>query len=159
MAVVPSLLNEVPCSQGGVDFSPFMLAQAQDRALKFGRTVELVEGDAQALAFPDGSFDTLVCPVSLCSVPDDRQAIAEMRRVLRPGGRLLLADHVASSAWWARAVQRLLELVTIAVGAEHFLRRPAEYLPAAGFAIDRQERLKLGIVERLAARKPATSVA
>jgi ubiquinone/menaquinone biosynthesis C-methylase UbiE len=143
----------------GVDFSPAMLAQARGRALKLGRTVELVEGDAQALGFPDRSFDTVVSTFSLCSVPDDRQAIAEMRRVLRPGGRLLLADHVASSAPWARAVQRLLELVTVPLGEEHFLRRPATYLPAAGFVVERQERFKLGIMERLAARKPATSPA
>ena len=143
----------------GVDFSPAMLAQARDQALKLGRTVELIEGDAQALDLPDSSFDTVVSTFSLCSVPDDRQAIAEMRRVLRPGGRLLLADHVASSAPWARAVQRLLELVTVSLGEEHFLRRPAEYLPAAGFEVERQERFKLGIMERLAARKPATSPA
>src|ERR687885_298079 len=97
----------------GVDFSPAMLAQARERALKLGRTVELVEGDAQALGFPDRSFDTVVSTFSLCSVPDDRQAVAEMRRVLRPGGRLLLGDHVASSAPWARAVQRLVELVNV----------------------------------------------
>ena len=143
----------------GVDFSPAMLAQARERARQLGRTVELVEGDAQALDFPDSSFDTVVCTFSLCSVPDDRQAIAEMRRVLRPGGRLLLGDHVASSAPWARAVQRLLDLVTVPLGEEHFLRRPAESLPAAGFEVERQERFKLGIVERLAARKPAANPA
>jgi ubiquinone/menaquinone biosynthesis C-methylase UbiE len=143
----------------GVDFSPAMLAQARARARQLGRPVELVEGDAQALDFPDSSFDTVLSTFSLCSIPDDRQAVAEMRRVLRPGGRLLLADHVASSAGWARAVQWLLELVTVPIGEEHFLRRPATYLPAAGFEVERQERFKLGIVERLAARKPATSPA
>jgi ubiquinone/menaquinone biosynthesis C-methylase UbiE len=141
----------------GIDFSPAMLAQARDRALKLGSDVDLQEGDALALAFPDNSFDTVVCTFSLCAVPDDRQAVAEMHRVLRPGGLLLLADHVASSAWWARAIQRLMELVTVPIGEEHFLRRPANHLPAAGFEIERQERFKLGIVERLAARKPATS--
>lgn len=143
----------------GVDFSPAMLAQARDRARQLGRTVELVEGDAQALGFSDHSFDTVVCTFSLCALPDDHRAIAEMRRVLRPGGRLLLADYVASSAWWARAVQRLMELVTVPLGGEHVLRRPAEHVRAQGFRVERQERFKLGIVERLAARKPATSPA
>jgi ubiquinone/menaquinone biosynthesis C-methylase UbiE len=141
----------------GVDLSPAMLDQARDRASTLGRTVDLQEGDAQALAFPDNSFDTVVCTFSLCAIPDEGQAVAEMGRVLRPGGRLLLADHIASSAPWARAVQRLLELVTIPLGGEHFRRRPLEQVRAQGFQVERQERFKLGIVERLAARKPATT--
>jgi ubiquinone/menaquinone biosynthesis C-methylase UbiE len=139
----------------GVDFSPAMLRQARDRAHKLGRAVDLREGDAHALTFPDGSFDTVVCTFSLCGIPDVRQAVGEMWRVLRPGGRLLLADHVAGSAWPTRAVQRLLELVTVPLGGEHFLRRPLEQVRAQGFQIQRQERFKLGVVERLAARKPA----
>src|SRR6266545_3754450 len=117
----------------GVDLSPAML----------GRDVDLQEGDAQALAFFDNSFDTVVCTFSLCVIFDDRQAVAEMRRVLRPGGRLLLADHIAGSAWPTRAVQWLLELVTIPLGGEHFRRRPLEHVRALGFQVERQERFKL----------------
>jgi len=141
----------------GVDFSPAMLERARDRARKLGRTVELRAGDAHALEFPDGSFDTVVCTFSLCAIPDERQAVAEMGRVLRPGGLLLLADHIASSAWPVRAVQWLLELVTVPLGGEHLRRRPIEQVRAQGFQLQRQDRFKLGIVERLAARKPAPS--
>lgn len=140
----------------GVDFSPAMLQRARDRALKLGRMVDLREGDAHALAFPDNSFDTVVCTFSLCSIPDDRQAVAEMRRVLRPGGLLLLADHVAGSVWPVRAIQGLLELVTVPLGGEHLRRRPVEQVLALGLEVQRRERFKAGIVERLAARKPAT---
>ncbi len=142
----------------GIDLSPAMLTIARHRAQELGRTVQLREGDAHALDFPDASFDTVVCTFSLCTIPDERRAIAEMRRVLRAGGRLLLLDHVASSAWPARAVQRLLELVTVPMGNEHFLRRPQEHVQAEGFQIERRERFKLGIIERLAARKPAGSI-
>ncbi len=141
----------------GVDFSPAMLDQARDRARQLGRNVDLAEGDAHALAFPDNSFDTVVCTFSLCAIPDDGQAVAEMRRVLRPGGLLLLADHIAGSAWPTQAVQWLLERITIPLGGEHFRRRPLEHVRAQGFQVERQERFKLGIVERLAARKPATT--
>ncbi len=141
----------------GVDFSPAMLEQARDRARKLGRTVDLREGDAHALAFPDGSFDTVVCTFSLCAIPDERRALAEMGRVLRPGGLLLLADHVVSSWWPLRAGQWLLDLVTVPLGGEHFLRRPLEQVRALGFQLQRHERFKAGIVERLAARKPATT--
>jgi hypothetical protein len=74
--------------------------------------------------------------------------------VLRPGGRLLLLDHVAGSPRWVRAIQWLLERVTIPLGEEHLLRRPLPQVQAEGFQIERRERAKLGIVERLAARKP-----
>jgi ubiquinone/menaquinone biosynthesis C-methylase UbiE len=137
----------------GIDFSPEMLAHARRRADRLGRSVDLREGDAHALEFPDESFDTVVCTFSLCSIPDDRRAVAEMVRVLRPDGRLLLADHVVSTAWPARMLQRLLELVTIPIGDEHFRRRPIRHVRAAGLSIEQHERFTLGIVERLAARR------
>jgi len=138
----------------GVEWSPAMLDIARRRADELGRPVDLRLGDAQALEFSDGSFDTVVCTFSLCGIPDDRQAVAEMDRVLRPGGLLLLADHVEASRWDARAAQRLIDLVTIPLGGEHFRRRPITHVQALGYAIERHQRFTLGIVERLAARKP-----
>jgi ubiquinone/menaquinone biosynthesis C-methylase UbiE len=79
----------------GTDFSPAMLELARRQADQLGRRVDLLLGDAQALELPDASFDTVVCTLSLCAIPDDRRAVAEMKRVLRPGGQLLLLDHVA----------------------------------------------------------------
>jgi ubiquinone/menaquinone biosynthesis C-methylase UbiE len=140
----------------GVDLSPAMLEQARHRAEQLGLTVELHEGDAQRLEFPDASFDTVVSTFSLCAIPDERVAIAEMWRVLRPGGLLVLADHVVSTSAPVRAIQRLLEVVFIPLGGEHFRRRPINDVTAQGFAVQRHERFKLGIVERLAARKPGT---
>jgi ubiquinone/menaquinone biosynthesis C-methylase UbiE len=138
----------------GVDFSPAMLQLARRQADRFGRKVDLRLGDAQALDFPDACFDTVVCTLSLCAIPDERRAVAEMKRVLRPGGRLLLLDHVAAAPRWVRAVQWLLERITRPLGEEHLRRRPLRQVQAEGFQIESQERTKLGIVERLAARKP-----
>jgi ubiquinone/menaquinone biosynthesis C-methylase UbiE len=137
----------------GIDWSTEMLERAGRRATELGRIVDLREGGAQALQFPDASFDTVVCTFSLCTIPDERKAIAEMARVLRPGGRLLLADHVAAATPPAHAVQRLIELVTVPLGGEHLLRRPLNQVRGAGLQIERAERFKLGIVERVAARK------
>jgi ubiquinone/menaquinone biosynthesis C-methylase UbiE len=137
----------------GVDLSPQMLAQARGRADRLGRSVQLHEGDAQQLEFPDASFDTVVCTFSLCAIPDDRKAVADMVRVLRPGGTLLLADHVVSTSRPVRALQRLLEVVTIPLGGEHFRRRPIRHVQDAGLAIQQHDRFTLGIVERLAAGK------
>jgi hypothetical protein len=77
-----------------------------------------------------------------------------MTRVLRPGGRIILVDHVESTSRVARAVQRGLETFTIPLGGEHFLRRPLKHVSAAGFDIENVQRFKLGVVERLVARKP-----
>jgi ubiquinone/menaquinone biosynthesis C-methylase UbiE len=136
-----------------VDLSEEMLTVARQQATTLGREVGLQQGDAQALPFSDATFDTVVCAFALCSIPDDRQAVAEMKRVLRPGGRLLLIDHVPSSSRLWRGIQWLLEQVTVRLEGEHLLRRPSEHVRAEGFEIERAERLMAGIVERIAARK------
>jgi ubiquinone/menaquinone biosynthesis C-methylase UbiE len=138
----------------GIDLSPEMLAHAQRRADVTGRGVALQVGDAQRLPFLDAAFDTVVCTFSLCAIPDDCAAVGEMWRVLRPGGLLLLADHVVSTSAPVRAVQRVLEVATIPIGRENFRRRPINHVRDQGFTIEQQERFKLGIVERIAARKP-----
>ena len=138
----------------GIDLSPAMLAIARDRAGALGRTVDLREAGADALPFPEASFDTAVCTVSLCNIPGDRAAIAEMYRVLRPGGRLILLDHVASDRRWVLAIERLLEPVTLRLNGDFLTRRPLPLVEAAGFTITGSERLKLGIIERLTAVKP-----
>jgi ubiquinone/menaquinone biosynthesis C-methylase UbiE len=138
----------------GIDLSPAMLRIARKRAEELGVDADLREGDAQQLPFADASFDTVVCTLSLCAIPDDRRAIAEMKRVLRPGGRLLLLDHVrASSKVWL-AVQRVLEPLSRRFSCDHLLRRPLEHVLAEGFEVEQRERSKAGIVERLSARKP-----
>jgi ubiquinone/menaquinone biosynthesis C-methylase UbiE len=138
----------------GIEWSAVMLDHARAQAKLLDRRVEFREGDAQALEFPDASFQTVVCTFSLCAIPDDERAVTEMVRVLRPGGLLLLADHVEAARWPGRTVQRLLELVTIPMGGEHFRRRPIRQVQALGLTIEAHDRFKLGIVERLAARKP-----
>jgi ubiquinone/menaquinone biosynthesis C-methylase UbiE len=138
----------------GIDFSPAMLEVARRQADQLGRQVDLRLGDAEALDLPDATFNTVVCTLSLCTIADERRAIAEMKRVLRPGGRLLLLDHVAGAPRWLRALQWLLEVATRRATGEHQRRRPLLQVQAEGFEIERRERSKLGTVERLVARKP-----
>lgn len=140
----------------GIELSPAMLATAKRRARDLGRDVGLHTGDAQALPFPDEAFDTVVCALSLCAIPNPATAIGEMRRVLVPAGRLLLLDHTASTWPPIRAAQWLLERVTIRAAGEHFTRRQLPLVEAAGFELVEVERLKAGSIERVFARKPAT---
>lgn len=137
----------------GIDLSPAMLEIAQSRVSTSSQDVELHEGDAHALPFADTSFDTVVCTFSLCNIPDERTAIAEMQRVLRPGGRLILADHVASTSRFILAAQRLLEKLTFRFAGDHQTRRPFPLVVEAGFLIENHERYTKGVVERVVARK------
>lgn len=138
----------------GIELSPEMLAIAQRRTAQLGREADLRIGDAQDLDFPDASFDSVVCTLALCTIPDDRVAVSEVYRVLRPGGRFLLLEHVRSPAAPVRIVQRMLEPLTIRFEADHLTREPLDHLAAAGFEVQELERTKWGIVERVAARKP-----
>ena len=132
-----------------------MLAEARRKAAALGLPADLHEGDAQALEYEDGTFDSVVCTFSLCAIPDDRQAVAEMARVLRPDGLLLLADHVVSTNWAVRTIQRLAEVVTVRTAGEYFCRRPIRHVEALGLSIVEHDRFRLGVVERLAAKKPS----
>jgi ubiquinone/menaquinone biosynthesis C-methylase UbiE len=137
----------------GIDLSPAMLAVARDRARDLGVAADLRQGDAQALPFEDVSFDTVVCTLSLCAIPDDRAAVAEMHRVLRPRGRLLLLDHVGSTWWPLWLLQRLADVVTVRTAGEHYTRRPLTLLDDAGFEVVESQRLRAGTVERVCARR------
>ena len=137
----------------GVELSPEMLAIAKARAEELGSEAELRIGDAQALDFADANFDTVVITLALCTIPDDRRAVAEAWRVLRPGGRLVFMEHVRSPALPVRAVQRLLDRLAVRFEADHLVREPLDYLADQGFEIETVERSKWGIVERVLARK------
>ena len=138
----------------GVELSPEMVAIARRRQKELGREADLRVGDVQRLEFGDESFDSVVSTLSLCTIPDDREAVREAYRVLRPGGRFLLLEHVRSPRLPVRLVQRLLDPLAVRFAADHLVREPLDHLAAAGFEIERLERMKWGIVERIAARKP-----
>jgi ubiquinone/menaquinone biosynthesis C-methylase UbiE len=137
----------------GVDLSPEMLALAVTRAKEMGRTIGLTEGDAEALPLADCSFDTVVCTYALCSVRDDARAISEMHRVLRPGGRLILVDHIRSSLPPIFWLQWLYEFIPRRTKGEYSTRRPSIHVMAGDFRIQARDRLRAGIIERLVALK------
>jgi|FaiFalDrversion2_1042247.scaffolds.fasta_scaffold00019_11 ubiquinone/menaquinone biosynthesis C-methylase UbiE len=76
---------------------PYMLARARRRARGLGRPITLMQAAAEALPFPDATFDAVVATLVLCSVDDPRRVLAEVRRVLRPGGELRFYEHVRYS--------------------------------------------------------------
>ena len=137
-----------------------MLAIARQRAEALGLSVDLRVGDAQQLDFPNMFFDTVVLTLALCSIPDDGQAVAEVVRVLRPGGRLLWLEHGYSSTLaripgltWL--MERTFEPLMVRLEGDHLLRNPLQQVTARGLVIERLERSKLGIAQRGLARKRA----
>lgn len=118
----------------GVDPALQMHPLAIKRIERAGLNVELVGLSAERLPLADASFDSVVCTYTLCSIPDPAAALAEMRRVLRPGGRLLFSEHGvapdASVRGWQRRLQPLWG--PMAGGCSLSLDLPA-VLEAAGF--------------------------
>jgi ubiquinone/menaquinone biosynthesis C-methylase UbiE len=136
------------------ELSAQMLERARQRAVALGREVDLRIGDAQNLEFEGERFDTVVCTLALCTIPDPEKAVAEVRRVLRPGGQFRALEHVRSPARPVRAVQRVLDPMMVRFEGDHLVREPLDYLRAARFEIEYLSRSKWGIVDRVIARKP-----
>jgi ubiquinone/menaquinone biosynthesis C-methylase UbiE len=110
-----------------IELSPEMVAIGRQRAAKLGHPVDLRLGDAQALEFEDGSFDTVTCTLGFCTIPDTTTAAREAFRVMRPGGRLLMLEHVRSPVLPVRAGQRLLAPSSVQAALGY--RRPRPPVP------------------------------
>lgn len=137
----------------GVDISPAMLEFAKARASELGRAIELRIGDAQNLDFPDDEFDTVVAVLVLSAVPDQNRVIAEIRRVLKPGGLLLALDHNRSTIAPVRWMQRIIDPIFARYARWHVSRDLFREVRSAGFAIDEIRQSALGTLIELAARR------
>jgi phosphatidylethanolamine/phosphatidyl-N-methylethanolamine N-methyltransferase len=105
------------CQVTGIDFSPSMLKKAHERIAKRGFThVRLFEMDATAIDFPDDSFDIVFGPYLINVVPDPIQVAREMRRVCRPGGRIMFLNHFRSTNPVMSTVERLMTPLTVHAG-------------------------------------------
>lgn len=132
-----------------VEWSPAMVAQARDKARRLGIHARIEVADAMSLPFADDCFDTVVATYTLCCIPDEQVALSEAARVLRPGGVLLLADHVVSTSLAVRLGQRLLDAVTVPGQGEHWTRRPYDLLDGLGFDVVESGRRTFGALEHV----------
>lgn len=125
-----------------VEPEPVLRAAAIEAAAEAPVEVEVVEGVAGELPADDGSFDAGIASLVLCSVPDQQRALAELRRVIRPGGRLHFYEHVvAHPARWRR-LQRLADatLWPRISGGCHLSRDTEAAIAAAGFELESSRR-------------------
>lgn len=118
----------------GLEPHPKLLKMASAKQGRIPTT--LIEGSAESIALEDSSVDTVVTTWTLCTIPDAVKALAEMRRVLKPGGRLLFVEHGLSPDQSVRKWQNRLNPVWKRIAGGCNLNRPiADLIEAAGFSI------------------------
>jgi ubiquinone/menaquinone biosynthesis C-methylase UbiE len=128
-----------------VEPEPHMRELAQASARAAAVPVTVAEGTADRLPAEDGSFDAAVASLMLCSVPDQSAALAEMRRVIRPGGELRFMEHVSSEWPGQRRIQRLADAAfrPALFGGCHAGRDTLAAITAAGFTVKEVRRYLL----------------
>ena len=139
-----------------IDINPDMLARAHQRAEHYPGTLTLQVADVQQLPFADESFDTVATASTFCSVPDPVRGLEELLRVLRPGGKLLMFEHVRSRNWFLA-----LELDFLSWMMRHIApamnRDTVANVATAGFAIDQTTCAYLDIFLTVEAHRPEKS--
>lgn len=139
----------------GIDLSSGMLLQAAMRSREVGRPIDLLQMDAERLAFADGSFDSLITTLSMCTVPRPEVALAEMMRVLRPGGRAVFLEHVRSPNRMVTAVLQSLSPLQERRHGCCLVRDSVETIRRAGFSIESDQSRILGVLRLVVCRKDA----
>jgi ubiquinone/menaquinone biosynthesis C-methylase UbiE len=123
------------------------------RARRRARGARLVAGRAEALPFPDRTFDTVVSGLVFCSVDDPDRGLAEIRRILRPAGELRMLEHVRSTnplmAWWQDLIQPAR---TVVAGRCRPNRTTETTVERCGFVIDRRDHRARGTMRRFRAQ-------
>ena len=135
------------------DLSGAMLRRARERAREQKVDVAFEEADLCNLPFTDGTFDTAVATFVFCSMPDPVACLREMGRVTKPGGRILLLDHVRIDRPLVGPLMDWLNVATVRLAGEYINHRIDEFVCAAGFEIVESRRLGfMGIIQFIAAR-------
>jgi len=116
-----------------IDFSPKMLVQAKRKQERKQIKVHLDLMDVQTLCYADNSFDTVVASFVFCSVPQPRKGLKELYRVLKPGGQLLLLEHVLSSNKYMAAMMNLLNPLVVRLVGANINRQTVKNVQACSF--------------------------
>ncbi len=137
----------------GIDLSLPMLKQAALRVPQCKVPVVLAEMDIQALDLASSSFDCVLVSFVFCTVADPLQGLRECLRVLRPGGRLILLEHMVSDHSWLRGAMDRLNPITVHLLGDHINRQTGTTISTAGFQIESSENLFGDVVRLIVARR------
>ena len=132
-----------------IDLTPGMLEIARRRARELSLAADLRLGDAQALDFSTATFDAAVATFVFCSVPDPVLGLRELARVVRPGGQVLLLEHMRSANPLLGALMDFVNPLVVRVMGANINRRTVENVRAAGLRIENVENLGTGGIFKL----------
>ena len=116
----------------GIDFSEKMLEKAKSK-IEEKENITLIEMDAQEMTFPDDTFDTVVCSCVFCSVPDPVTGLKEMRRVCKPGGKIIMLEHMRSNHKFLGKAMDAANVLTVTIWGANINRRTMDNLEKADF--------------------------
>jgi SAM-dependent methyltransferase len=123
-------------SFSGLDPSPGLLERSLQAAQEKGMQADIRGGIGEDMPFADSSFDTVLVTFTLCSVDDQSQVLSEMRRVLRPGGKILFLEHGSAPDADVQKWQRRIEPIWSRIGGNcHLTRAVTGAYQVAGFSI------------------------
>ncbi|MBM4206824.1 MAG: methyltransferase domain-containing protein [Gammaproteobacteria bacterium] len=117
-----------------IDFSPNMLKQAELTKARKGVTVELALMDVQSLAYADNSFDAVVSTCVFCSVPQPSKGLKELYRVCKPGGQVLLLEHVLSANPLIAKLMNFFNPLAVRLTGANINRETVKNVQACGFS-------------------------
>ena len=138
-----------------VDFSNKMLEHAKDKASKQKVKVHLHQMDVQNLEFPDNTFDTVVASFVFCSVPDPIRGLMEIERVCKPGGKVVLLEHVLSTNRILGWLMNLANPLVVRIVGANINRQTAANVMKSGLVVEQVTDLGAGIFKLIEARKKA----
>jgi ubiquinone/menaquinone biosynthesis C-methylase UbiE len=143
-----------PAQVFGIDASLGMLRFGRSEAARLGRHVQLVEMDAEHLAFPDRTFDSVAFNLCLCTIEDPGRAVLEAVRVARPGAPMAFLEHVRSHLLPIALLQEAVSPLLVALEQDHFNRRSEATIRRAGVEVVSVERFALGFFNLILGRAP-----
>ena len=140
-----------------IDFSEKMLEHARNRASRQNVKVRLQQMDVQNLEFEDNTFDTVTASCVFCSVPDPVRGLMEVERVCKPGGKVVLLEHVLSANRVLALFMNLVNPLTVRMMGPNINRRTVQNVTKSGLVVERVTDLWLGIFKLIEARKKTLS--
>ncbi len=136
-----------------IDFSEKMLSRAREKAQGQGLKVHLFQMDVQNLEFEDNTFDTVVASFVFCSVPDPVRGLMEVERVCKPGGKVVLLEHVLSANRILAWVMNLANPLVVRIMGANINRRTVDNVTRTGLLVEGVTDLAAGIFKLIEAKK------